>query len=83
MPKMICPDCSWRGQDHDLLRAANPFDASEVITGCPNCHSVNDKPWACDEPGCWWAATCGTPTDDGYRSTCNEHRPRQKEAADG
>ena len=27
----------------------------------------------CDEPGCKRQRTCGTPTKDGYRSTCGEH----------
>ena len=29
----------------------------------------------CDEEGCIEPATCGTPTEEGYRSTCGEHRP--------
>ena len=29
----------------------------------------------CDEPGCLNNVSCGTPTDDGYRSTCYEHKP--------
>ena len=29
----------------------------------------------CDEPGCYDSAFCGTPTPDGYRHTCIEHRP--------
>ena len=32
----------------------------------------------CDEPECEREVTCGTPTPDGYRSTCGEHMPRQK-----
>lgn len=30
---------------------------------------------ACDEPDCREQVTCGTPTPDGYRSTCFDHRP--------
>lgn len=27
----------------------------------------------CDEPGCFSDASCGFPTDDGYRKTCYQH----------
>ena len=27
----------------------------------------------CDEPGCFGHASCGWPSDDGYRLTCFEH----------
>jgi hypothetical protein len=27
----------------------------------------------CDEPGCYNGASCGFPTDNGYRRTCYEH----------
>lgn len=29
----------------------------------------------CDEPNCLKNASCGTPTDDGYRRTCSDHKP--------
>ena len=29
----------------------------------------------CDEPDCYADASCGTPTKDGYRRTCFEHKP--------
>ena len=29
----------------------------------------------CDEPGCYDAISCGTPTPEGYRSTCYNHAP--------
>jgi hypothetical protein len=29
----------------------------------------------CDEPGCYDPVSCGTPTPDGYRNTCYEHKP--------
>jgi hypothetical protein len=31
----------------------------------------------CDEPGCFDFISCGTPTDDGYRSTCSKHAPNR------
>ena len=39
---------------------------------------VYDKayPAEYDEDGCWAEVTCGTPTkEDGYRTTCGEHKP--------
>jgi len=32
----------------------------------------------CEEPGCHERATCGTPTEKGYRTTCSKHAPRRK-----
>lgn len=29
----------------------------------------------CDEPGCYDAVSCGTPTSNGYRNTCSKHKP--------
>jgi len=31
----------------------------------------------CDEPGCLQRATCGSPTENGYRRTCGEHCPKE------
>ena len=30
----------------------------------------------CDEPGCCDQVSCGTPTENGYRSTCGKHAPK-------
>lgn len=35
----------------------------------------------CDEPGCLKQSVIGTPTLDGYRSTCSDHQP-SREAVD-
>lgn len=32
----------------------------------------------CDEPGCFKYATCGFPTDNGYRRTCYNHSNFEK-----
>lgn len=32
----------------------------------------------CDEPGCFKYATCGWPSDNGYRRTCYEHSNFEK-----
>lgn len=31
----------------------------------------------CGEPRCHQDATCGTPTSNGYRWTCGDHKPKQ------
>jgi hypothetical protein len=66
--------------DDEILRAANPFDPEDDVCGCPRCKSVDSTVYACDEPGCWKDASCGTPTEAGYRSTCGAHRPDQTPA---
>lgn len=78
MTKCVCDNyrCNWHGDSSEVLRAKNPFDEDEVIEGCPECREINSPRQACDEPGCWKEATCGTPTPEGYRSTCGEHRPK-------
>lgn len=35
-------------------------------------------PPICDEPGCLADVSCGTPTANGYRSTCSEHEPERE-----
>jgi hypothetical protein len=39
---------------------------------------VNSMLTVCDEPGCWSPVTCGTPSTEGYRSTCRKHKPREE-----
>ena len=68
-----CEECDWRGQDGDLLRAPNPFDATAKIVGCPRCKEVQCFINMCDEPGCREEASSGWLSDDGYRRTCHKH----------
>jgi hypothetical protein len=78
MAKCVCSyyRCNWHGDSDEVLRAKNPFDDSDDIEGCPKCKEIGSVVQACDEPGCWKEVTCGTPTPDGYRSTCGEHSPK-------
>ena len=71
--KYVCAECDWKGIAPLLLRAANPFNADDMLIGCPSCKSVNTLSVACDEDGCWDYVTCGTPTADGYRRVCGLH----------
>lgn len=71
--------CNWRGVEDEILTAPNPFMEAEVITACPKCKEVYSVTQACDEPHCWEFASCGTPTETGYRRTCGAHMPKGKD----
>ena len=76
--KSVCDNrrCGWRGDHEELLSAPDPFDSCEMIYACPDCREIGTTRQACDVPGCWEPATCGTPTaDGGYRWTCCKHQP--------
>jgi hypothetical protein len=76
--KVICVNrgCNWRGMETELLTAQDPFDVEEILTACPRCKGIFELRIACDEPGCWYEVTCGTPTPNGYRQTCGKHAPK-------
>ncbi len=67
--------CGWRGTSDQQLSAPNPFEEGETIWACPKCKSIDSIVYACDEPGCWGAVSCGMLTSGGYRNTCFDHRP--------
>ena len=73
--RIICCSCGHRMNSDDALEAPNPFDQNDVIYGCPNCKGIDSFEAVCDEPGCWKTVGCGTPTNNGYRNTCSQHRP--------
>lgn len=74
--RYICNDCGRRIENREVLDAPNPFDKAITIFGCPKCKCVNTLRTVCDEPGCWEPDTCGTPTPQGYRRTCEKHTPK-------
>ena len=65
----------WKGQWDDALRAPHPFMPEETIRGCPGCNNIECLVVVCDHPDCWEPYTQGTPTADGYRTTCSKHAP--------
>jgi hypothetical protein len=75
-----CEECHWIGTSSQMLFAPNPFtgDSSDTIIGCPNCKAIDPMRQVCDEPGCKDKVTMGSPTPDGYRSTCYAHRPKEQ-----
>jgi hypothetical protein len=69
----FCNRCEWSGQEKDLLTAPSPFDASDIMSACPDCKDYESIVNRCDEPGCRREAGCGFQVDGGYRRTCYEH----------
>lgn len=68
-----CGEC-----DHlcdEPLVAANPFDPSETIMGCPSCRSAESLIIACCIQGCRDVAAAGVPGAHGYRYAwlCGDH----------
>lgn len=76
--KLKCTECDRVWASSEILTAQNPFtqDESCTIAGCPECLAIDQFVTACDEPGCTETVSMGTPTPDGYRSTCYKHAPR-------
>lgn len=78
--KAICDlwRCGWYGDDSELYEFTDPD--GDIIDLCPKCKSIiSTVKYACAEEGCWELATCGTPTANGYKSTCGNHRPKKSE----
>lgn len=74
--KYKCQECGWKGVESQVLTAKNPFDDAQEITGCTECSEVESMALACEAPGCWRDATCGTLSKAGYKQTCYDHRPK-------
>jgi hypothetical protein len=74
--RRVCKECGWQGTTTEVLEGKSPFD-NAVLDGCPLCFAVNSMRTTCDEPDCWEPDTMGTPTPDGYRRTCWDHRPME------
>jgi hypothetical protein len=58
----------------ERLIAPNPFDATDIVIGCPKCKTIGEFCLICDEEGCWNGYSIGHPNDTGkYRQVCGEH----------
>jgi hypothetical protein len=73
LEKAVCRRCGWRGKMTERLTAVSPFDPDDILLACPYCKTVDSIDEMCDEGGCWDNATCGTPTENGYRRVCGVH----------
>ena len=71
--KWRCKSCNEISDHRTLLRAPNPFDSGDVITGCPHCKQFEGFELLCDEDGCQEVYTSGWPSPEGYRVTCHKH----------
>lgn len=71
--KWVCKECDQTVFEH--LSAPNPFDATDTVSGCPCCKSVNSLLQACQYPGCNQPASGGYPNGLGYRYAwlCYKH----------
>ena len=75
--KITCEECGWQGHMEEVDQIKDP--KSEMLwCVCPQCRVPEHLLSVCDEDGCWELRSCGTPTEDGYRSTCAKHRPGQE-----
>lgn len=81
--KVKCKECNWNGLDRDLLIEDHPFDPQPIagcrnkIYGCPEClHAAEGFITLCETEGCLLDASCGTPTKNGYKTTCYQHAPK-------
>ncbi len=71
--KWQCKECKKHHLESELLKAANPFDAEQVVWGCTECKCVDCFDEICDEPECKQPASCGFPEKEDYRRTCYQH----------
>ena len=72
--RWLCNECRAICGDGEYLKAKNPFNKHEDITGCPECFAVDTLVGVCDAPTCKAEATCGWSDKAGtYRRTCGQH----------
>ena len=69
--------CGWIGRWREVPFAPNPFVTDETLYACPSCKTIGNFYDCCDEPECFEPASCGTPTQNGYRRTCLKHMPKE------
>jgi len=67
-----CTECEWCGNEGEIVRFSDP-ESDQVWSVCPQCRAAEQFENICDEPGCKKVASCGWPSDGGYRRTCYDH----------
>ena len=73
---LICKDCGSIISESGVLRAVNPFNPEDELTGCPTCKAADQFRLACAAVGCCSVVSMGMPHEDGvYRATCSNHGP--------
>lgn len=72
-----CLECDVVSAEDEVLTAVSPFDADDIIWGCPECKAVNRFEMLCRRIDCSEEATVGRLCSDGaYRFTCAWHAER-------
>ncbi len=67
-----CKECEWTGRADEIEMFPDPKMEGNYWEICPQCREAESCEQLCEK--CSSPATCGTPTPDGYRRTCYEHR---------
>ena len=63
--------CQNKGRLHITHGGLSTLEWAFDILGWENPHPVPE--YECEIDGCHEHATCGTPTDDGYKRVCSKH----------
>ena len=50
--RAVCKACGWKGLWREILKAPHPWDADDILVGCPTCQDVNVVYEACGVEGC-------------------------------
>jgi len=74
MRRCKCTECGRVIPTSKMLIAPHPFDSDDIVSGCPHCQSIEKFVLLCDVHGCSEIASCGWPSEDGYRATCYNHK---------
>ena len=73
----MCQQFAYPGIGPSLITGGlSALEDAFAVLGWDDPHPVPER--GCDEPGCTRIATCGTPTPEGYRTSCSEHAPWAK-----
>jgi hypothetical protein len=79
MTRWICTECRFIGPFNSFDTINDPKVAGNTWTICPRCRAAERVTDVCDTPGCDNEASCGWPSDEGYRRTCWEHSVFKRE----
>ena len=75
-----CEVCGHVLPESQILQIQVPHPnrppAYVMVNQCPECGECEQFVNVCDVPFCEKEATCGWPSEAGYRRTCGEHMTR-------
>jgi hypothetical protein len=70
-----CTECKWLGPASAIKVVQDPDEADNAWSICPECRMAENFDIVCADTECQKIGSCGTPSKDGYKFTCFEHRP--------